>query len=75
MTSSSGLERCKAIASDVSKNDPPNAFSCVLGMDEQDCYKKIAMKSADFGVFDGGMIYHAGMITGLLIEGRKAGGQ
>ena len=66
MTSQSGLERCNAIASDASKKDSANAFSCVLGMDEQDCYRKIAINAADFGVFDGGMIYHAGIVISFI---------
>ena len=36
-------------------------LTCVLGSGEEDCYKKIADKTADIGMFDGGAIYHAGM--------------
>ena len=63
MTSQSALETCNKIATDMNTKEPKHKFSCVLGQDERDCYKKIASKAADFGVFDGGMIYHAGTIT------------
>ena len=62
MTSSNALQICSEIGKDAGAKDSKNAFSCILGKDEKDCYKKIASKAADFGVFDGGMIYHAGTI-------------
>ena len=55
VTSQEGKNKCETLAGQLNKR-----FSCVVGQDEKDCYKKIASKEADFGVFDGGMIYHAG---------------
>ena len=48
------MSACKNIAAKVGQ------LACVSGANETDCYKKIANKLADVGMFDGGDIYHAG---------------
>ena len=51
----SALAACRNVANKAGD------LSCVLGASDADCYKKIAAKHADIGMFDGGDIYHAGI--------------
>jgi len=60
--SSAALTKCQSVQKAL--ND---TLSCVLGTDEKDCYKKINNKVADIGVFDGGMIFQAGMEHNLKV--------
>lgn len=71
VTSIAALAQCQKVQKEV--ND---TLSCVLGTDEKDCYKKINMKVADIGVFDGGMIYQAGKehnLKAIMAEKLKSG--
>ena len=56
MTSAKAKSRCEAVNKGIG-----GGMTCVIGNDEKDCYTKIVNKQADIGVFDGGMIYKAGM--------------
>ena len=48
------MDACQSVSKKVDN------LACVLGATDTDCYKKIALKQADVGMFDGGDIYHAG---------------
>ena len=49
------FNKCKWVS-----REHPNKMNCILGLGEEDCYKKIASGLADLSAFDGGSIFDAG---------------